>query len=341
LINLRQTLLQPQQQLNFFVGSVAVVTSPPATNLGAPAYDCRNGPKPIHAVVKELHGAKTAIVHYRIETWINECRICPNPLLGNRWSMEHDIDDLFYTTRTITGTATFRSDLMQLFSVVQGQQILPDEWRNQLAIPCPDTFRRTSVNVKARSDGLTLDYVVVDEEQTLNLGYSSAVQKVKGTYHQWKHVNSLINPSWGRNISIEVWGERLATRNSLLAWAMGALLAYQMPSPAPGFALADFILSSDTYIDIVAKYVKLDVTVELTGLLAVFVRQWGPLQPLTSFPESLPQAKIAAIGNPAPPASNGMRGNYLEALVTQVLTGSCLRPAFPPTVAPILDDVTT
>lgn len=158
-IALRHKLMLPRQKLLYTVGTTNVIHSP----LNLPAgltTDANNGPLPLYCHVEKVHGKKTFKVYWVVQTDVNECPSSLPPIvLSHRWTMDHDIDEHFFTTRTIRGHAILRTDHMLKSSVT------PDDYRPHFIHPIPNDFKRTHINVVAHEDGNALDYVVVDTEQ--------------------------------------------------------------------------------------------------------------------------------------------------------------------------------
>ncbi|MEG7727158.1 hypothetical protein U2063_15335, partial [Listeria monocytogenes] len=73
--------------------------------------DVNNGPTPLYCNIVAVHGNGTMIVDWAVEAWFNECEIMQG-VLSNRWTMSHDIDTDFWTTRTTEGVAIFRADVL-------------------------------------------------------------------------------------------------------------------------------------------------------------------------------------------------------------------------------------
>lgn len=155
-IALRHKLMLPRQKLLYTVGTSNVIHSP----LNGLTTDANNGPLPLYCHVEKVHGKKTFKVYWVVQTDINECPQREPPIvLSHRWTMDHDIDEHFFTTRTIRGHAILRTDHML------AQSVTPDQYRPFFIHPVPSNFKRTHINVTAHEDGNALDYVAVDTEQ--------------------------------------------------------------------------------------------------------------------------------------------------------------------------------
>lgn len=170
---LRHHLMQPRRQLILlwdsglkvgFPLTEAMLISP----LAGYQTDALNGPKPHHCDIQRVAGeARTFIVHYTIETNLNECgegasREKDAPvMLSNRWTMHYDIDHDYYTTQTVDGVAHFRTDLLL---GVGEFGALPDDLRSEFYFPIPHGFKREHIQVAATPDGSAVMYRFQDRE---------------------------------------------------------------------------------------------------------------------------------------------------------------------------------
>lgn len=227
----RHFLAQPRQYLVYSVGNVPVLTSPPLANVNGNVTplgcDANNGPFPTVGAVTRVSGAKTFVVEAEFSTCINECwRYRSAATLGlalsQRWEMSHDIDEDFYTTRTVRGHVIFRTDLMQ--PVGNLPQAFPDDFRNFLFHPVPPNFKRENIRVVAHPDGHRLDYSFTDVEQAVNM--TTAVTQVGVTRIEAFLTKSISKPNdddsdfvmrqarWQRRLA---WGSLLPTIAGALA----------------------------------------------------------------------------------------------------------------------------
>jgi hypothetical protein len=206
-VSIRDYLMQPRRQLIYTVGSYDATNNPvrvrdgaanedltilrsplpinpalPTQNLplNAPglASDATDGPKPLFARVKQIAGTKTFIVEYGIQTDLNEAYLYYSAnvplILSNTWEVEDDLDEDFYTSRTIRGRAVFdQSSLQRLDSFA-------DDYRHLLFFPVPDNCKRTNVRTRLSKDGTILDYSYTDEEQALNIIVDLNVTRIEG-----------------------------------------------------------------------------------------------------------------------------------------------------------------
>ena len=170
LLTPRSTLIYSQHALN---GQASVVFTSPS---GATGVDAHNGPIPLALNVTQVIGTKSWVIEYAIETYINEnTAATKSVLLSHRWRMEESIDQDYFTTRTITGRAIFRTDRLATLSAV------PDDFRTYMAHPIPGGFRRESIHVAASEDGSELDYHLVDRQQA-SICIRFGVSRIEATH---------------------------------------------------------------------------------------------------------------------------------------------------------------
>ncbi len=156
--SLRHYLSQPRRTLIYAFGPNILLRTPSANY----SCDAENGPTVEICDVLESYGVRTFLVHLRITAVVNECG-AKIPLLSHTWKASVDYDKDYYATRTIEGTAVFRSDALQKLST------WPDQYRQDLMFPVPPNMRRESIKIVAEEDGVTYHYQVVDHEQGCNI----------------------------------------------------------------------------------------------------------------------------------------------------------------------------
>lgn len=254
LVAFRRLLLAPRKQLVVSIpagaGSTTILRSPLTRPDGVTSYVCdaNNGPTPLALDVVAVIGDKTMIVEYSIETWVNECTTA-RPLLSHRWHSRADLDSQFFTTRTISGEAYFRSDAMY---GAGGPPVYADDYRGSLAGAhlVPRNFQRTDVITEVASDGLSLKYTIIDKQKKLTIDQASfnRIANIEATFHQghdrgnaWRAVRRVwggwaaglagglaaampgamaafgaMNPEMRTTLTIDVWGTPLATSKDLV-----------------------------------------------------------------------------------------------------------------------------
>ena len=340
--NLRHLMLQPRQQLTVRVGAVTVLESPARRKNKAgdfvsnPVFypcDAKNGPNPLAFNVLSIEGVKTMVVYFEVETWINDCD-GPPPFVSHRWQMQHEIDELHYTTRVVTGTIVFRRDYMLNFP---GQtRTEADDFRARLAHPIPANFKREQVNVVMASDGVSCYYSFVDREQTLNLGQKNPVVKIEGTWAAGYYDDGVWSVAKRYvTLNIRVWGRRTSTRQQLINACSRAFAAFgfhNLPGDSP-----TLYWKVDLAVDVVDKFVEMTAGVFTAGAPDTLWQRYFKdvykigLKNLANFAEDIGDvAKIADGVNPRPPNGGGTRGTWAKRMVAQVLSNPCVPAARPP-----------
>lgn len=167
---LRHFLMQPRQKLKYVIGEDIILESPSIDSL----VDCNNGPKPVSLTIKKVGGLQSMYVEFVISTDVNESIKYGSPeypVVSNQFSMEHEIDQDFYTTRKVSGLAHFRGDILLKHNYS------PDDFREWLNIPSPIGFKRDIVKCRLHPDSLKLEYSFVDREMHHHLDTSQPLGK--------------------------------------------------------------------------------------------------------------------------------------------------------------------
>jgi len=339
--------------------SSLILESPMVVNVGGilptrMPCDLRFGPNPIAFNVLSFIGEKTAIVKFAIETWIDDCPTV-NFMTTHTWSMTHEWDEDYYTTRTIEGRVVFRRDWLEtLFdqngAVVASRPFAPDYFRSKFFHPLPNNMKRTA-SINALEDGCTVEYTITDEEQPMNINPSYQITRIKGEY--WRTSGLAPRFAWlptgipedEAGVTFEAWGNRNASRNSLVKalvqmcswWNLYpvSFVANQQPS-----GIANHF---DLHVDAVNKYARLTSVQSASGLTSLSQANTskfsvpvdrGPRfaiagpgeQTFDGWPEDIINpdnqqyiATTATMQNVNAPNDNGTRGTYLEALVASAL----------------------
>ena len=235
--------MQPRQLLTVWLGGMLVLQSPldkPGTGAHFPC-DAKGGPKPLSFRVIAVHGpGKTLVCTFEIETFVNQFNspvsgVTPT-LLSHRWTMSHDIDELSYTTRTISGTATYRKDYLAGHPQYAAE-MFADDFRQRIFHAVPNGYKRMSVRVSQSSDGTQLWYTITDQEQTLNFGLqeNSPVLRLQGNFGcgtDWIGGSSFISlPRLQRTLNITCWGRKTSTPQQLILTCARAAAAFKFFDP--------------------------------------------------------------------------------------------------------------
>jgi len=149
-----------------FSGTAGPPTPPQATESPTfvyPPTDAANGPIPLRVDVVEAAGNGASMtVNFQISTCL--VPVDPNSerlVLSHRWQVTHSQDEHHYLTRTITGEIIFNGGLYRQMDKV------PSDFLSQLLHPIPLGFKRMVPHVVQSSDGLVIQYTVVDVDTTI------------------------------------------------------------------------------------------------------------------------------------------------------------------------------
>jgi hypothetical protein len=336
--SLRQVMLTPRRQLRVTVGNTVVLESPGKRPGGDRNFtvDAKNGPQPLGFQVLEVRSEKTFVLYYEIETWVNLC--CSPALLSHRWEMTHEISELFMTRRTIVGSAVFRSDFLRDYP--QQPVRYPDDFRQRLFHPVEDGFQRKTVKVVMASDSLSAEYVIVDEQQWLNLGLNSPIARIEA---EWKRGivggESPFNPGdlGSRYVAFAVhaWGSTRCLRQDLINACFKAAASFKLDNKGTPFSRRSYY-NADMRVNAVAKEAELTVGFYTGSALGRAVNYFNPVfdeadRLIQAFPEDIDGVGSVVPGpNPRPPFGFGSRGSVAGRMVAQALMGRCDTPPKPP-----------
>ena len=167
-IGLRDYLIIPRKVVIFEIAGVKIFES----HQEGMESDVRGGPFPARASFTQVVGDKTALLQFRVVTYLTYCN---KYLLSNRWTQRNTIGTDGMTTRTTVGRAAFRKDFLDF----EGLQA--DDFRKWLIIPCPNDMRRVYVDVQQEADGAAVTYNVTEQEVNYGTGRDREILKVSGT----------------------------------------------------------------------------------------------------------------------------------------------------------------
>ena len=149
---LRKTFMEPRRALQVKLDDSAPV---PLFDITPP--DDYGGPKPLTIDFTEIVGQTFCMVNFKIEVNLKECdNETPGNIASNRYSISTDIDEQFLSTRRINGTMVLRES---------ANENNPDALRRLVTPNIPAGFKRTSMTFLVTTDGMTLEYELVDTEQ--------------------------------------------------------------------------------------------------------------------------------------------------------------------------------
>lgn len=250
---LKRRLMRQRSELIVTVGGRVVLRSParpqkadtPRINgsdgLFVHYCDARGGPNPLYCDVTSIHGTKTMLVTFALETWLveqlfkmgedNVNTAEQSALVSHRWEQSTDLDEHYYTTRTTTGRAVFRADYLYDFDEQTGNLYQktrkPSDYLATLNHPLPPNYRRERVRTSIASDGLTLTYTIVDVEQQSTIEAERPVSRVEGTWQAGiSNPDPLRLPASYTYINITCHGRRGCTYRELIRACLKAATTF-------------------------------------------------------------------------------------------------------------------
>lgn len=146
---LRQTLLKPR--LPF----VMTVDGNELISVGAP--DIAGGPYPRDLHIKQITGNNIMMVNFRIDCHRQDCIQELQEVVSNRYEISHEYDQNAYCTRRVSGQLVANGILV-------GRTIDRSAVRAFVVPALPHGWVRESMSFMPRSDGLRLNYQIVDKE---------------------------------------------------------------------------------------------------------------------------------------------------------------------------------
>lgn len=144
---IRQLLLEPRNAFSYSIGGAVLVSTA--------AIDLDNGPKPLSVEVSRVSPAVLKI-EFSIQFAIGDCATAYNTkgVLSNRWGISESIDENHFTTRIVSGRLRISTVSLDAHA-----------FRGWVVPLLQPNFARQSINVNSSTDGLTLDYSIVDRQQ--------------------------------------------------------------------------------------------------------------------------------------------------------------------------------
>ncbi len=343
---IRLQLLQPRKPLIFRIGETIILRSPP-NDLGDDAgeetrrSDANNGPKVEYCRVTAVNGQRTLLVHFRVSTWLSECKNDSSRFLSHRWSETHSVTGDWFTVRTVTGTVVVRTDYKNADPATLG----PDAYRSLLTHPIPARFKRDKIEVQSTSDGTRLAYRFSDVETYLPLGIQSQATKISGHF--------ITACKWGGDpgaksvctVKVQVTGSPESSKAALFERAVGVAVGrLNVGAVAPGVQ-RDVIIQAAGMESLTDPYVELDITALRTPVdngkqVLTLPIPWPPPADGAFCAQSSGAGKggldFTDNSNPPPPNSP-LRGSWNGQAAAAALNSACRQngPAAPtgPTVA--------
>jgi hypothetical protein len=258
----------------------------PAGHWGGEAYayvcDATGGPRPLACDVRRVDGTGTFRVRYSIQADVHEASFFynrPPVMLSHVWSMDLDVDAEGFATRTVSGRAVFRRD------VLEQQSVRPDDFRSLLVHPLVRGMKRESLKVSQLEDGNTLRYQIVDREFTHRILYPNVMRVeafcrlgVRRTSAERAAVTvtAAVAAAAARNLAgavynilptayvdavVRLWGNQLSTLRSLRDMGTRILL-----NRLGDVTRSQHSIAADEGYDWAGRYVELHWRIELSGI---------------------------------------------------------------------------
>ena len=172
-LSIRQALMAPRGLLIVTSGGSIILETPGLAPVDGRfpgkrfLTDAENGPFCEIVSVPRQIGIKHWLVQLRFLAHTVECDDSTSPVLSNTWSTVWDVDELFYPTKQVAGTAILRTDYMR------DQQITADSLRSSFFFPIDDNYRRENIHVELQEDGATLLWSFTDVARCYNVDMNS------------------------------------------------------------------------------------------------------------------------------------------------------------------------
>jgi len=159
--------------------------------------DANNGPKvSLYSIQEILGDARTFVVNFQVETYINECEEAENrsrygllaPLISNRFSQFHELDEDYFLTIVTQGKAHFRTDLVYKQTPIT-DGVNPDALRHYLFLPIPYGFKREDIKVWGGAAANELNYQFTDIQKPMQFvdGHRTNATRAVANYTEAIH----------------------------------------------------------------------------------------------------------------------------------------------------------
>ncbi len=208
-LGIRAPLMHPRGDFRYTLadGTPILIAKHGANNsegVSTPTLDVNNGPKPLHCNVTQVAGSNTLRISYAIEICIVDCSNQNNQgVLNNRWAMTDEIDEDWFTTRTITGRIRIAKAELDV-----------QNFRQWVIPPLQPGFYRKSMHFATSPDNLTCDYMIVDQEVYAAAPYPSTTWR--GTQVFSTEVPGMMNLM---EVSVQVKGPPRSDKKVLIQLA--------------------------------------------------------------------------------------------------------------------------
>lgn len=158
--------------------------------------DANNGPNVVVYSVQEILGdARTFVVHFQVETYINECEENEGrtttskfaSLISNRFSQHHELDEDYFLTIITQGIAHYRTDMIYT-------RMNPDDLRPFLFLPIPYGFKRVDIQVSSNASVNAIRYQFVDKQIPYQYVKGNMINATRASVNFVESVYSSSNP---------------------------------------------------------------------------------------------------------------------------------------------------
>lgn len=259
-------------------GTGSLLSVDPGDGKKSLGVDLNNGPKPKSVRIGKVVGDNMIRIEFEIELCVLNCDSTETQyatrnesgVLSNRWSMQDDIDENFYTVRTVQGVL-----------VITSATLNPHSFRNLVMPPLTPGFRRDRVTFVASADGLTLEYTIVDRE----MAYAPPKPATKWELrHTVTTGNGLVTQS---AVNVVLYGNRDTDKHKLFELAariieVKGIVTYALNL---GQRQANYVVRELTFTDVyseTANYVEARAIIQANGDAVQKNPAWQNLQTLGS-----------------------------------------------------------
>lgn len=228
---------------NYTTGGTVLLQANGLTESAVPSSltnrDVNNGPKPRVIDITEIAGNTLMRVEFEIEVNKIECDAngaCPNSsgVLNNRWMVTDDVDQNFYTTRTFTGRLRVASSAVNANS-----------FRSFVVPPLQPGMRRDSMQFTVTTDGLNLEYTVVDRE----VAFSPPAPATTWSFRHSERVEREGQLGFYSTVQITLGGDRNCDKKKLIAIAASIAEAKLLQKANRNASILHSIEVTDEYSD--------------------------------------------------------------------------------------------
>lgn len=160
-------LMKPRGVLTITSGGSVILDTPALIGAGPNRYktDVRNGPFCEMVSVPKQIGNRHWIVQLRFlaHTIESPPDSQTSPVISNVWGTVWDVDSTYHPTKTVSGTAILRTDILREMHVTA------DVFRRDFFFPLADNYYRENVVVELSEDGSTLLWSFTDVARDYNI----------------------------------------------------------------------------------------------------------------------------------------------------------------------------